>query len=554
MIKLQAAAVAFGSAFFLKSAVKEASELERSMRGLNSIAANFRVNTANLNETVKELAADGMIPLSDITESFKNLLRSTSGDLDLSRKAFEALRDSAVNNRESQYSLGEAVVQTTRGIRNQNSILSDASGVSKNLSQVNKAYAESIGTTVAKLTDQQKQLGSVIGLTKEAAISQGDYARSLNDFDGIISKIGGEFRRFQQNIGQFITRSPVLLKIFKDIGIEFSQINKDLVDFVNQGGIKQVTLSMLDFANDFTNYVLKPISYIADAVNLAVKGAALGIQVLIELFAQFGGFVGKLFSSFGVDNGVTQFLQDFQASTMAATESMAADLATSFDSAFGTQNLDKVSSFVKSYRAEVSKIPETAKVIADNNKNIVENMKKTSIDLGGIVKGGIVKLMSSAMQELGRILVEGGFSFKTFGAIVINALGDLAIQMGTMIIGASSAMDALKASVAGAGGVGIVYGAALVAIGGAMKAFSGSIGGGAGASGGGSSSFGGISSSTSETFTQDEPVERQDQAPGITVNIKGDVLDSTETGLRVVDIINKAYDQEGVVINRGAIA
>jgi hypothetical protein len=144
MLKLQAAAIAFGSAFFLRSAVKQASELERSMRGLNSIAANFNVNSASLSSTIQDLAADGMIPLSEITESFKNLLRSTNGDLAVATKAFIALRDSAVNNRESQFTLGEAITQTSRGIRNQNSILSDASGVSKNLSQVNKAYAASI--------------------------------------------------------------------------------------------------------------------------------------------------------------------------------------------------------------------------------------------------------------------------------------------------------------------------------------------------------------------------------------------------------------------------
>ena len=554
MAKLQTAAVLFGSAFFLKSAIAEAAKLERAMRGLNSVAANYGVDTVKLNETIQDLAADGMIPLSEITEAFKNSLRSTGGQLELTVASFKSFRDSATNNREAQYSLGEAIVATTQGVRNQMSVKSDAIGVTENLSIVNKKYAASLGKNVSQLTDQQKQLGSTIGLMKAGEISTGDYARSLNDFDGIMSKVSGEFKRFQQNVGRFVTKSPTLLKIFKDIGTAFGDLNKDLSDFINKGGIKEITLSMLSFAKTFTQSVLKPISFLTDVVEIAVKSSALLIQGLLLAFIGMANGVGKVFKALGFESPLLDSLQGLTDATMITAGDMKRDLEAAVDGAFSTEKLDKITAFVNKYISEVSRIKEAGALIKNTGDDIVKELGADAKAMGNIVKNGIVKMMSSAMQELGRTLVQGGFSFKTFGAIVISALGDLAIQMGTMIIAADSAMAALQASVVGVPGKGIVYGAALIAIGGAMKAFSGGMGGGGSSASSASSGGSTPGSIDNPTFTQESPVTREDPGTQVVVNIQGDILDGEESAKRIANILNDSGETSGIVINRSLIA
>lgn len=557
MLKLQAAAIAFGSAFFLRSAVKQASELERSMRGLNSIAANFNVNSASLSSTIQDLAADGMIPLSEITESFKNLLRSTNGDLAVATKAFIALRDSAVNNRESQFTLGEAITQTSRGIRNQNSILSDASGVSKNLSQVNKAYAASIDRSLSSLSDQEKQLGSVIGLTKEAAISTGDYARSLNDFDGVISKIGGEFTRFQQNIGRFVTQSPVLLKIFKDIGTSFGELNRELLAFVNQGGIKQVTLSMLSFAKNFTENVLKPISYLSDVIEIVVKTSALLIQGLLLAFVGLANGVGKVFKALGFESELTKSLQGLTDATQLTTAEMKADLAETFDTAFDTDQLDKLITFTDVYRDEVGKIVEAGKLVSANDDitkkleepfiRVAKTAKGSMAAINTAIKGTLVKSATAGIQALTKTLLLGEKGFSNFGATIAGILGSMATQLGQTLLLTGIGMKGLLDL---SGGSAIIAGAGLIALGTILSSFSG----GGDSSASGSLPNSGANPVATEDNSDEEIAEREEQTPGINITIRGDVLDSNESGMRIVDIINKAYDQEGVVINRGAIA
>jgi len=65
---------------------------------------------------------------------------------------------------------------------------------------------------------------------------------------------------------------------------------------------------------------------------------------------------------------------------------------------------------------------------------------------------------------------------------------------------------------------------------------------------------GGIASSPSVAtdLTPTQDLTRQEASTGIQVIIQGDVLDSDESGSRIVDLINKSFDKKGVVIQQGA--
>ena len=82
------------------------------------------------------------------------------------------------------------------------------------------------------------------------------------------------------------------------------------------------------------------------------------------------------------------------------------------------------------------------------------------------------------------------------------------------------------------------------------------VGGGGGAPSFSPDSGGGIASSpsTSTDLTQPQDLQRAEASTGVSVVIQGDVLDSDESGSRIVNLINQAFDKKGVVINQGVMA
>ena len=90
----------------------------------------------------------------------------------------------------------------------------------------------------------------------------------------------------------------------------------------------------------------------------------------------------------------------------------------------------------------------------------------------------------------------------------------------------------------------IAAGAGLIALGTILKSFAGGAAGAGAPIGGGG---GGVASATSDTEIAEEQ-EREEPETRIAVNIQGDVLDSDETGLRIVELLNKELDTSGSIV------
>lgn len=191
---------------FLSDAVSKSTELENSLKGVESVARSFGASTDAVKQAVLNLTNDGLIGVTDATRAFKNVL-STGTALPDAIKLLNSLKDTATFNRQAQYSLGEAVVATTEGIKNSNSTLADAVGVTKNLSVLDREYAQSIGKTVGQLSDYEKIQARVNGFIREGAFATGDAAKSIDTYSGQISRLGTVYDRVLARIGSFITES-----------------------------------------------------------------------------------------------------------------------------------------------------------------------------------------------------------------------------------------------------------------------------------------------------------------------------------------------------------
>ena len=133
----------------------------------------------------------------------------------------------------------------------------------------------------------------------------------------------------------------------------------------------------------------------------------------------------------------------------------------------------------------------------------------------------------------------------------IGIFADIAIQLGTSYILQGIAASA-NPFTPGIGAGMITAGAALATFGGVLKGLSG----GKSQTSASADTGGGIASSpsTSTDLTQPQDLQRAEATTGVSIVIQGDVLDSDESGSRIVNLINSAFDKKGVVINQGVMA
>lgn len=115
-----------------------------------------------------------------------------------------ALKNSSAFGRQASLTMGQAVQSATEGLKNENSILVDNAGVTKNVSMMWKDYAASIGTTVGALTKEQKIAAEVQGILEETRFQMGDAAKLSGTYAGQVSALGVSFMNLKVAIGNSI--------------------------------------------------------------------------------------------------------------------------------------------------------------------------------------------------------------------------------------------------------------------------------------------------------------------------------------------------------------
>ena len=181
-------------------------------------------------------------------------------------------------------------------------------------------------------------------------------------------------------------------------------------------------------------------------------------------------------------------------------------------------------------------------------KDVAKDFRVTSRDISKALVNGIGNAAANAFSSFGRALATGQDALKAFGQALLAAFGQSLVQLGTGFI-----LQGVAQSLAGFGSGAplIAAGAALATFGGVLSGLSGGASGGAGAT---TSAGGGIAGSGG-TFDSDVTApaeEREDPGTSVQVTIQGDVLDSDETGTRIVSLINDAFEKDGVVVRNFA--
>lgn len=175
----------------------------------------------------------------------------------------------------------------------------------------------------------------------------------------------------------------------------------------------------------------------------------------------------------------------------------------------------------------------------DQIQNLEKQARESFVRIGKMARDGLGRGLGAGFAAFGKALVTGENALEAFGKALLGAIGQSATATGTEMIlkGIGYTFDPLYA---GFGPPLIAAGAGLAAFGGVLSALGSggnSVPTASGAAGGGGS----LESGPTDTG------ELVDTGPtnSINVNIAGDVLDSDDTGLRIVKLLQSEIDKSG---------
>lgn len=246
---------------FTKASIDAASQMQSAWTGLKSIADGSGKSFAEAQKFINEYTKDGLVSINEAATAYKNLL-SRGYDTSQIQNTMNALKDSAAFGRQASYELGEAVVTATEGLKNENSILVDNAGVTKNVAKMWEEWANAHNTTTSAMTQAQKIQAEYNGIIKETRFQVGDAATYTKTFGGQVQMLKASFTALKVAVGSVV--AP-LAQLFIPV------INSALMAITNFfNGIKSV-LSV--FGLEFPSVVQKSESSISDIGKSASKTA-----------------------------------------------------------------------------------------------------------------------------------------------------------------------------------------------------------------------------------------------------------------------------------------
>lgn len=188
---------------FGKVAVDTASQAQSAWTGLNSIVSGQGRSFKEAESFLNGYINDGLVPLNNAVTSYKNLV-SRGYDTSQIEQIMDVFKNTAAFGRQSSYTMGEAIQGATEGLKNENSILVDNVGVTKNVAKMWDEYARSIGTTSNNLTLAQKRQAEVNGILEESKFQMGDAQAYTNTFAGRMAQLTTAFTNVKIAVGNVI--------------------------------------------------------------------------------------------------------------------------------------------------------------------------------------------------------------------------------------------------------------------------------------------------------------------------------------------------------------
>lgn len=197
---LAAGAALAGTVYGLKQAIDAATQYQNALNGLASVARYAGEDVSATMTKSLSITEDGLLSTTEAATALKNLL-SRGFSTDEAVEMINRFKDSAAFGRQASLAFGQAVVSATEGIKNENSILVDNAGVTKNVSIMWKEYAAQINKSVSELTQAEKRTAEYNGVLLETEGQLGNAALAANGADGANARLKKTFTDMSVTIG-----------------------------------------------------------------------------------------------------------------------------------------------------------------------------------------------------------------------------------------------------------------------------------------------------------------------------------------------------------------
>lgn len=194
------------------------------IKGLESIATGGGIADDAMTDALNGVT-DAFFSAASAATAYKNLL--TRGyTLDQATTTINRLKDAAAFGRQANLSLEEAVVNATEGIRNENSILVDNAGVTKNVAKMWEEYAKARGLSVTSLTQAQKVEAEYLGILQETELQVGDLAKASDTLMGAQAEQQAQMTKLATSFGDAMAPS---VQAVTEAGTEFLETMTGIV-------------------------------------------------------------------------------------------------------------------------------------------------------------------------------------------------------------------------------------------------------------------------------------------------------------------------------------
>lgn len=451
---------------------------------------------------------------------------------------------------------------------------------------------------VKSLTDEQLKAGEAIRIVSERF--RGAAAGDVDTFSGRVTQLANNFGDLFEEIGKFITGSPALRNAIGAVSSIFGDLASSIAGARgNKDFLRGPIEALIEFGNAVIKYIARPLEVAFQISDSLVRVLNTGFRAIIVIVSFLGDIVQSLVKQItnlglAIIGTITRSrdlarslvdssekLGEVNFSTTAKNFLALQDAATGAANAvngFGTATpvsdaaaaaLNKVKTSLDNVKASandavagaVNVIPSFSelfgiaktefglfqeslkKLTFEEEKKKIEDLKQSFKQLGVEGRNALGQGIGAGFAQFGQALVKGENAVEAFAKAFIGAIGQQAIASGTRFI-----LEGLAYLVVpgfqGVGGAMIAAGSALAAFGGVLSALgpsaSPTAGGAAGASGQ-------LQQQPSLVADEDALLNQADQQR-VTVNIQGDVLDSRESGLRIVELIQDAFDTQGAQV------
>lgn len=416
-------------------------------------------------------------------------------------------------------------------------------------------------------------------------------AQAGSTFQGAINGLSVAFGDLKQAFGDIITSSPALRELFNVIREALVSFTNQIATFSESGAFNSFIIGLSRFAEGVNTYLIMPLEVFYNVARSIFDGIVVVINGVVAATGKVASSFASLAERFGIDNELTRGMKTFgESSSEAFTDSInnAKSLKTVLETPFSDSltpklaeittrletakpALDATASAIGQVGQEVKKTKDaiedgilynkeftsTGEAISAAFSEVGGNMKAAAMEIGISAKSiaksviqGVGTAAGNAFAAFGKAIAEGTNALDAFVNSLLASLGQMAVQVGTQFI-----LQGVAYSLAGLpnGPALIGAGAALATFGGALAALNGGGGGGVSTGSTAVSTGGGFDGGgfTPTDGTIANTTEERAPREGLVVNINGDILGDENSGKRLADLLNAAFDAGGVTLRQG---